>query len=165
MAEEDLIAMMTYLRALPPVFRRVERRERGFYSRNVEGFFESPHEVRGYIPETPRRFTTEYGKYLVDHVARCGQCHNGPEGIFSEEDYLMGGKEVKVDGATKVAPGLKGAGWRGVRGWTEDDFLVFFRRGVTPLGERIDSRFCPISFYREASDEDLLAISSYLRSL
>lgn len=165
MADDDLTAIMTYLRSLPPAFRRVERRERGFYSRNIEGFFESPHEVRGYVPETPRRSTVEYGKYLVDNVARCGQCHNSPEGIFSEEDYLMGGKEIRVDGATKVAPRLKGPGWRGVGGWTEDDILVFFRRGVNPSGKRIDSRFCPIGFYRQASDEDLLAISSFLRSL
>lgn len=89
MADDYLVAIMAYLRSLPPAFRRVERRERGFYSRNVEGVFESPHEVRGYIPETPRRYTVEYGKYLVDNVARCGQCHNSPEGIFSEEDYLM----------------------------------------------------------------------------
>jgi hypothetical protein len=173
MADADLAAIVTYLRDLPPLHARVERRSVGFYERNVNGFFEDEHEVRGYVPEIPRRFVAEYGKYLVDRVARCGMCHNGASGIFSGESYLTGGQAIRTEWGERVAPSLvhsrEGEGGRR-RGkpfaaWSEAEALVFFRKGLRPEGPRVDSRFCPVSFYSRAAEEDLVAIAVYLRGL
>lgn len=165
MADEDLAAIVSYLRTVPPVRHTVERRSVGWFGRNVTGFFEGDHEVRGYVPAIPRQFGGEYGKYLVENVARCGACHDGVSGIFSDGAPFEGGRTIHTESGERTAPSLLRRGGVGISRWSQDSIVQFFKRGETPTGKRVDSRFCPVTFYRNGKDDDLVAMASYLRTI
>jgi len=164
MADEDLAAIVAYIRTVPPVVSTVERRSVGWYARNVDGFFEGEHEVRGYIPTIPRRFKADYGKYLVENVARCGVCHDGVSGLFSDGVSLGGGRTIHTESGERTAPSLLRRGGAGISRWSESSIVQFLKKGETANGKRVDKRFCPVNFYSEAKEDDLMAIATYLRS-
>lgn len=163
-SDADALAISAYLKSLPPIDNQVSRRTISFIDRNTTGFFESRRDVEGYVPEIDRRHEVEYGEYLVSHVARCTQCHNSEKTVFSGEEALAGGKDIKTDDGLKVAPGIANSTLYGVGSWSEADIVSFLRSGVTPEKREIDSRFCPVRFYARAEPSDLTAIAKYLKS-
>lgn len=172
LSDTDIFAITSYLRSLPAIENTVERYSPSIISRNTTGIFDTRIEVKGYVPAILTQFKQEYGGYLVDHVARCASCHNSPAGIFSGERYLAGGKEISLDGESRIAPALLGAandtpedeeqpaklilGSDGIRG--------YLKSGATPDGRRANTRFCPTTFYSKASELEIDAIVSYLSS-
>ena len=165
MADADVLAIAGYLRALPAVSAQVERRSVSFIDRNTTGFFDVRREVKGYVPEIERRFVTEYGQYLVNHVARCGTCHNSPSGLLSSENYLAGGMTITRAGAGKLAPGIAGSKTSGLGGWSEGQIMNYLQTGGTPDGRHSDDNYCPTKFYARASPGDLSAIAKFLKAL
>jgi hypothetical protein len=121
--------------------------------------------VRGYIPALSPKFRTEYGQYLVDHVARCGSCHSKPGGIFSSEEYLAGGQEISFDGEYKTAPNITSSKSAGIGSWSIRQISDYLRSGRTPSGREIDTRFCPVQFYAQAAPEDVEAVATYVRAV
>ena len=164
-SDKDVDAITAYLRYLPATEKRIERRNISFWNRNVGGFFESHAAVRGYVPEMSRRHPVEYGKYLVDHVARCGGCHSKPGGVFSSERYLQGGKEIWIDEDFRFAPSITQSKNGGIGNWSEGALKEFFLAGKTPDGRKVDDTFCPVRFYANAPQEDIDAVVAYLRTV
>lgn len=165
MSDNDLIAIVSYLKSIPPVDNEIERREIGTLSRNTTGFFTSPKEVVGYVPEIDKANKFEFGRYLVDRVARCGYCHNSPDSLLVNGEYLAGGKVVRNEKGEKVAPSILPSGGINSGEWGRKEWAIFFKKGVAPDGKRIDGDFCPVNFYRTANDEDLEAMIEYLGKL
>ena len=164
-SDNDVGAITTYIRSLPAVDNLVEHRELSFIDRNTTGFFDSMAEVRGLVPQIPRNFKVEYGQYLVDQVARCGSCHSLPEGIVTSERYMAGGQEIFFDGASKIAPDITSSTESGLGGWSADEMKNFLMTGRTRDGRQVDSRFCPVRFYRRATPEEIDAVVTYLRTV
>ncbi len=160
MSDRDLLSIAAYLQSLPPIENDVERRTVSRWARNTTGFFEHHDEQDGFVPELPRKYQAAYGKYLIDHVARCGSCHNSQKTMFSEELYLAGGQAIESGGEQKVAPALSGDD--SAAKWSEDQIVHYLRTGETPDGRTVDPGFCPVNFYGHAADGDLRAIAAYL---
>lgn len=165
LSDEDAVAVVVYLRSLPAVDHAVESRSLGFIDRNTTGFFDRIHEVRGYVPKINARFQPEYGRYLLEHVARCQSCHNSEETLLSSERYLAGGKTIRTDAGEKTAPGLSSAEGGGLSAWSEQDVVTYLEHGVTPEGVIIDPNFCPTAYYRLAPAADLQALAKYIKSV
>ena len=165
MSDEDALSVAAYLRALPPVEKDVARRTVDFVDRNTTGFFEKAPQVRGYTPAIAPRFQAASGKYLVDHVARCGRCHDGPAPIFGSAEYLAGGRTVRVAEGEKEAPGITSSEASGLGLWSEGDIIEYLRTGKTPDNRFVDPQYCPVGFYRNASSQDLLALAKYLKTV
>lgn len=165
LADGDLIAIVSYLRTLSPVESEVSARRLSFFERNTTGLLDSRVEVKGYIPAILPQFKKEYGGYLVDHVARCGSCHNKPGGVIASEQYLAGGREISFDGNYKVAPNISMSQSSGIGGWSEGDLTQFLRSGRTPSGREIDKGFCPVEFYAKAPSDQVEAVVAYLRTV
>lgn len=165
LADADITAITTYLRSLPAVEREVEPRRVSFFDRNITGFFDTRLHVRGYIPGLSPKFRTEYGQYLVDHVARCGSCHTKPGDLLSSEEYLAGGQEISFDGEDKVAPNITASKSAGLGSWSEKAIRDYLRSGRTPSGREVDTRFCPVQFYAQAPVEQVESVVAYLRSV
>lgn len=161
MSDKDAFSIVAYLRSVSPIKNEVYRREIDFIDRNTTGFFEVSRAVDGHVPEPPKKVGAIYGKYLVDHVARCTACHNTPETLLSDGHYLGGGTVTNEFG-TKSAPELTSK--QTVSGWTEPQLVKYLKSGARPDGSFVDSHFCPIEFYKHASDSDLIAIAQYIRS-
>lgn len=165
MSDPDSLSIVSYIKSLPAQGEAGERRSISFISRNTTGFMDSNREVAGYVPDFEPRFETEYGRYLVDHVARCTSCHNTPATLFSSEQYLGGGAFSRPEKGEKLAPNLAGSTVYGLGEWSESDIIEYLESGRTRSGSRIDADYCPVEFYATASGRDRRAIAKYLKSL
>lgn len=165
MSDEDALSVVSYIKLLDPIEHQVERRDDSALERSDPSFWIDQHNHLGYVPEINKRHSVAYGRYLVDHVARCQNCHNSEAGLISDEGYLEGGKTVRSDLGEVVAPGLTGSYTSGLGAWSEQDIVRYLRTGVTLNRKQISSAYCPTNFYRNASETDLLSIARFLKSL
>ncbi|MFD1796336.1 c-type cytochrome [Paracoccus aurantiacus] len=98
------------------------------------------------------------GRYLVDVLGHCGECHTPRNAAYAMTDDHLAGNVI--EGA--LAPDLRGAALA-ERGWTESDLDQFFHRGVAPQGV-MTFRMFPVLAHSTShlSDDDIAAMSGYL---
>ena len=134
-SDEDLGAMIAYLKTLLPVDNELAESSLGPLGRIIATF------AGGLIPaslidhEAPREpspavgVTAEYGEYLAEV---CTVCHG---------TRLSGGR---VPGKDRVAvPDITSGGDAGT--WSRSQFINTIRSGTTPRGNLLDPRFMPWS--------------------
>lgn len=112
--------------------------------------------------ETP----VERGRYLVETIAGCGNCHTpmGPGG--PERDKHLAGGLVVVDDATMraVAPNITPDRETGIGAWSDAEIVRAIREGVRPDG-RVLGPPMPFTLYRDLADADVAAMVAYLRTV
>lgn len=166
MSDADALAIVSYLLTVPPVERAVARRDISFIDRNTRGFFDVQREVKGYVPDIDPRFRVQYGRYLTDHVARCGFCHHKPGGLVGGGgEYLGGGRTIVIGEREGVAPNITNSIDFGIGGWSENDLTRYLQSGIKPGDAAASAKLCPTDFYRNAPVSDVQSISLYLKSL
>jgi mono/diheme cytochrome c family protein len=108
------------------------------------------------------------GKYLVEEVARCQECHTPklPDGQFNKEKWLKGGAlNVQpidpIKGLHKTSPDLTASGrlWQGR--WGQAALVKLLSTGLGPGGNPADP---PMPTYKMTQD-DAEAVVEYLKSL
>ena len=154
-SDEDLGNMIAYLKTLPPVDN--EQAEVGLapVGRILTAFLggllpasQIDHEAAR--PPSPEAgVTVEYGRYLA---GVCSVCHG---------DSLSGGEVPSGDRVS--APDITQDGAPG--SWTDEQFLVALRIGMTPDGTLLDPRFMPWNRFNAMTDDELGAIWLYLQTL
>jgi len=165
LSDDDAIAIAAYLRVIPAIENQVERRSIGFLKRNTLGFFDVRRSVAGYVPAIANASSEQYGRYLVNHVARCTSCHNTPATLLSSEGYLTGGQSVQNDLGDKIAPDITASPLYGIGDWSQAQIVSYLRSGNGPKGGATDPHYCPTKFFALAADQDLEAIAIYLRTV
>jgi mono/diheme cytochrome c family protein len=165
MSDGDIRAIISYLQAVPAVEHEVSGRSLSFITRNTTGFFQSGRQVAGFIPAIDKKYEDQYGRYLVDHVARCTSCHNTPSSLLVGEKYLLGGALVKTGKGEKAAPAIDQEDDGGIGRWSKEDIVSYLKTGYTPDRRLVDPTYCPTNFYANAGDEDLNLIAKYLKSV
>jgi len=107
------------------------------------------------------------GKYLVEEVARCQECHTpkSADGQFDKEKWLKGAvlniQPIEpVKGWHKTSPDLT-PGSRLWTRWGEQGLVNFFKTGNGPSGKPADA---PMPVYKMTAD-DAEAVVAYLKSL
>lgn len=163
LSEEDLGAIIAYIKSVPPVDNEVPQTRAAPLGRIFValGLFDSeampllPAEVIDHdapfkaVP--PPGETAAYGRYLVS-IALCSMCHGSD---------LQGGpplEEGAPPGPNIVAYGVDGI-------WSEEQFLSTMRTGLTPYGKALDPESMPWKVYAKMADEELIAIWQYVVSL
>lgn len=165
LADYDLFAILTYVRALPPVDGKVPHRDITLLDRNTVGFFDKWTEVQGYIPRIKRGPDANWGRYLVNHVARCGSCHDLPATLLRTRRYLAGGQTIVREGVQRIAPNITADKEYGIGAWSEDEIVYYLQTGRTPGNRIVSPDFCPTRYYRNANVDDLRAMAKFLRAL
>ena len=170
MAEEDLRALVAYLRTVPPVSRPNQ-------PKNITvPLFESvflPAWLAAFAPrETPPPTTpasgVARGEYLVRAVSHCGECHT-PRGVTHATDnsrFLAGNaKGLDGDPVPNITPdrdtGLK---------WSEEQIADFLGSGNKPDGDMAGGLMGEViqgtsAGFRDLTKEDRLAIARYLKTI
>lgn len=161
LSDEDLGAMIAYLRHLPPVDRETPTARLGLLSAiaivsgrvpdliPAEVLSTHPPRIEGARPAaTPR-----YGAYLVE-TGGCRVCHR-PD--------LRGGLHPLSLPDEPPPPDLTAAG--PLAGWSEREFMNAMRTGITPDGRRIDPEWMPWPAFAGMTDLEMRAIFLYLQSL
>lgn len=112
--------------------------------------------------ETP----LERGAYLMNAVVACGNCHTQqtPEGPLPGME-LAGGMVIDFpDAFVAHVPNITPDPETGIGSWSDEDIVRAVRQGVRPDGSLIGPPM-PIGLYRDMSDEDVMALVAYLRSV
>lgn len=166
MSDHDLLSILAYLKSLPPVKREGEHSYvLSFLDRNTSGFWEGRREVTGFVPEIAKRTDARFGQYLVNNVAGCARCHNAPDNTFSSGEYLGGGQDIHHEAGEKIAANITNSEADGIGDWSENEIVSYLQSGERPSGKKVDTRFCPIEFYRNAPEADLRSIALYLKTV
>ena len=104
------------------------------------------------------------GKYLVDHVAMCVECHTprNEKGELISGEYLKGAPvPVKPPPYPNMKWALKAPAIAGLAGYTKKQGIRLLTEGVTSDGRVPDA---PMPRFRFKAD-DAAAIVDYLKSL
>jgi len=169
MSDEDLTAVVSFIRSQPPVKHDVKRTEYGFMAKALIAF-------NLFKPEgpknTPAAFvqkdsTAEYGKYLTYHVANCRGCHTEMDpntGEFIGADFAGGGKfppDKLTEGYGFISPNITTHPTTGVIAhWDEEAFISRFRGG-----RLVKTTVMPWGAFSRIDDTDLKAIYRYLQTV
>ena len=107
----------------------------------------------------------ERGRYLVETLAGCGNCHTprGPNGPLTDKKFA-GGEIIKHEDFTAVVANITPDPETGIGRWTDREIITAIRDGRRPDGSLIGPAM-PSRSYRHLADEDIEAIVAYLRSV
>ena len=160
MSDEDLTAVISYVRTMKPVRNFVPEHDINILGKALMRFVIGPvqSEISRLKPDT----TAAYGKYLAYTVANCNGCHTrrGEAGGY-EGDPFAGGNEWKTDEGTFIAPNITPNDTAGrIARW---NYEVFQRRFRT--GRLLEGTPMPWENFQDMSESDLKAVYNFLRTL
>jgi mono/diheme cytochrome c family protein len=172
MAEEDLHALVAYLRTLPPVNRPTPPKK------ITVPLFETvflPAWLAAFAPrETPPPAAPTSGiargEYLVRAVAHCGECHT-PRTLTMATDnsrFLAGNPKGKGPEGAEV-PNITPDKETGLT-WTVPQIADYLGTGNKPDGDVAGSLMGEViqgtaAGYKDLTESDRLAIAQYLKSI
>jgi mono/diheme cytochrome c family protein len=114
--------------------------------------------------EAPSAGATQRGKYIVDHLAMCIQCHTprNDAGDLIETQYLQGAPvPVKAPPYPNINWALKAPAIAGLIGYTRDEGVRLLMQGLTREGRVPNPPMPPFRMTRT----DAEAVVDYLKSL
>jgi len=96
----------------------------------------------------------ERGRYLVETLAGCGNCHTprGPNGPLKDKKFA-GGEVIKHADFTAVTPNITPDPRTGIGKWTDDQIALAIREGRRPDGQLLGPAM-PSRSYRSLADEE-----------
>ncbi|HVW60878.1 MAG TPA: cytochrome c [Puia sp.] len=157
-SDEDLTAMISYLRAQRPVHNAVPDHQLNLMGNAVKAFLVKPTGPVGEVPRSVSPDTTAvYGRYIAMHLAECNGCHTKRDmaGAVIGEPF-GGGNNIEGFITPNLTPDPTGRIYK----WTKRDFISRFRKGKLIPGSPMPWR----SFGR-MTDEELTALYNFLKSL
>ena len=107
--------------------------------------------------------SVERGEYLVRGPAACGNCHtpqgpNGPDMANELGGFMVEKNPAFEAWAVNITPGSR------VADWSDAELARAIREGIRPDGSVIGPPM-PIGLYRGLSDDDLMSIVMFLRTV
>lgn len=171
LADEDVVAVVSYLRSQPPVKNRIDPHEVGFLGKwmatKVGPDFRRPFLERlTYAPPSDEPSAAR-GEYLARGPGWCVGCHTG----FNMLEMRLEGPDFAGNAMAEpdhedetmeyVAPNLTPDPETGhITAWDEDQFVRRFQAGRVLKTSKM-----PWEAFREMTESDLRSIYRYLRSL
>jgi mono/diheme cytochrome c family protein len=171
LSDNDMVAVISYLRAQEPVRNERPQHEWNLLGKAVLSFLIRPMGDAD-VPETPPMDSTaDYGKYIAASVANCRGCHTqrdmmtgaytGPEyagglsfEVIDENGNIIPGKHVKTPNITVDNETGR------ITGWTKDEFITRFRTGRVIPGSPM-----PWGPFSRMTDLELTALYKFLVSV
>jgi mono/diheme cytochrome c family protein len=159
LADDDLAAVIAYVRSVPPVEKEWPPVTYGVLARVLIAAGKLPvfaaakidHARSDAAPRTPPDTTVAYGRYL-SQISGCQGCHN---------PAMSGGP---IAGGAPGSPPASNLTPTGIDVYTKEDFVRVLRQG-TGLGGRVISDFMPWKTTARMTDGEIHAIWLYLITL
>ena len=171
MSEEDISALITYLRSLPPVARKNQPHQLslpfvGLAMRVWRWLFFTPVAAPVHAPQAG----ITRGQYVSEHLAHCQECHTPRTwaGTLARSRYLAGNPRG-IDG--EVTPNITPDPKTGVGDWSEEDMVSLLKTGFLPNADNVQGLMAlviegvPEGGYKDMTDADAVAVAQYLRSV
>jgi mono/diheme cytochrome c family protein len=172
MADRDVIDLVAYLRSLPPVRRENRAAEvriplpglayrawRLLFAPRVTAPAEAPADA------------LQHGRYLVDHVSICGDCHT-PRTRFGALDkgLYLAGTDDGPDG--DPVPNITPDAATGIGKWNENRIADLLRTGMKPNMDNVQGLMAEVidgvaggPGYAQAPEAELRSIAKYLKTV
>jgi mono/diheme cytochrome c family protein len=159
MADDDVKAIVAWLRAQPPVKNVVPK---SVYRIQLPPAWGPP--IKDKVTAPPRGNLVSYGEYLAGPLGHCMDCHtpwtqSGPDMRYAG----AGGNPFKGPWGTSVSANLTPAG-SGLRDWSDTEITRAIREGIGRNGARLKPPMA-YDWYRNIDDADMKAIVAYLKTL
>jgi mono/diheme cytochrome c family protein len=173
MAQEDLKAMIAYMRTLTPARKATPP------LRSWVPFLRSlgtPVYLRlfGNFSTAPAQAPTsgiQRGRYLVDHVSICGDCHTPRNslGVPKQSLYLAGASQ-RIGPLGEAVPNITPDKETGIGEWRRQDIAELLLTGIKPDGDNVQGLMYEViqgtpHGYKDMKKDDALAIADYLLSI
>lgn len=168
MSDEDLTAIISFLRSQEPVYNLVDRSDLGFVARALSSFgMLAPKGPKSIPPKVVAMDNKlQYGKYIAQDISNCNGCHIKMDDFGNQQGpdfaggFLFPANDFS-EGYAYVSPNLTPHPTTGVMAtWTEEQFINRFKHGRIHKGSPM-----PWGSYSRMHDDDLRALNSYLHSL
>ncbi|RYY20465.1 MAG: c-type cytochrome [Chitinophagaceae bacterium] len=166
-SDEDLTAIISYLRSQPPVVNQVPENDMNLLGKAIKALVLKPAGPTEKVPMAVKRDTTaDYGRYLANNIANCQGCHTNRDlmtGAFIGQRYAGGfTMESKTDSGTfyVTSPNLTPHNTGRIKGWSQEQFIGRFRQGRV-----IKTSHMPWEPFSKMKEDDLKAIYKYLQTL
>lgn len=168
MSQEDVYAIVAYLRTLKPIDHTPPRSQLRFPMSLIVNTIPKPYTP---VSAPDRSDSVAYGRYLTT-IAACGECHTQKDhGQPLPGMELAGGFEFplptgKVVRSANITPDAD----TGIGNWTKAYFIAQFKRFAKPESHTIPiedgyNTVMPWTMYAGMTDADLGAIYDYLRTI
>jgi mono/diheme cytochrome c family protein len=173
MAQEDLQALIAYLRTLKPVKKATpELKTRAPFLRGLG--VPTYLKIFGRFSSSPAQAPkggVERGRYLVDHVSLCSDCHTPRNSIgVPQQSLYLAGAGQKIGPLGEAVPNITSDKATGIGDWKREDVVEVLISGTKPDLDNIQGLMyevvqgTPLG-YKDMKKEDALAIADYLKSI
>src|SRR5215203_5160279 len=116
--------------------------------------------------------SSERGKYLVNTILACGNCHTPKDADANQKMDLElsgGGASLTTPGFDATASNITPDAETGIGNWSDEAIKNALTRGVRPANARLPdvplAPVMPAPFYKAILPDDLNAVVAYLRSV
>jgi mono/diheme cytochrome c family protein len=173
MAREDMSALIAYLRTLKPVKKATPALKTWApFARSLgTPLFLQVFGRFSVAPAQAPKSGVERGRYLVDHVALCGDCHTPRNfiGAPNQSLYLAGASEKNGplgEAVANITPDKE----TGIGDWRREDIAELLLTGVKPDSDNVQGLMNEViqgtpHGYKDMRKEDALAIADYIKSV
>jgi mono/diheme cytochrome c family protein len=167
MSQEDLTAIISYLRTVAPIKNSVPPDEWGFIAKALSSKF-SPRNDPPMKHVAPGGISVERGEYLANGPALCSGCHSAIDpmaGFKIVGPKFQGSNQPEPDpnaeGMVAVPPNLTPDPETGhITSWDEEKFVARFKAGRAFPGTKM-----PWESFKQMTEDDMRSIYRYLRTL
>jgi mono/diheme cytochrome c family protein len=168
-SDEDLTAIISYLRLQEPVTNKIEPTEYQFMARALIALGLLPIRDTTIVPakSVTRDSTAEYGSYLVRGLSNCMGCHTKNDPLTGEitGEHFAGGMHFEPDPFTEgyayISPNLTPDPETGIMAsWDQETYIQRFKAGRVHRGS-------PMYWnsFANMDESDMKAIYKFLMSL
>ena len=174
MAEDDLRALVAFLRMVPPVNR--PNTPKKITVPMFESVFLPAWLMTFAATETPPPAApvsgVARGEYLVRAVGHCGECHTPRSALTMALDNsrFLAGNPKKTGPEGQATPNITPDKTTGLGDWTDEQIVTYLGTGNRPdgdvagglMGESIQGT---LAGYKDLTKGDLQAVARYLKSI
>jgi mono/diheme cytochrome c family protein len=173
MAQEDLQSLIAYLRTLKPVKKATpEMKTWAPFARTlgtpiflkIFGRFNS-------APAQAPKSGVERGRYLVEHVSLCGDCHTPRNSIgVPKQSFHLAGAGKNIGPLGEAVPNITPDKETGIGEWKREDIVELLIAGTKPDLDNVQGLMYEViqgtpHGFKDMKKEDALAIADYLKSI
>ncbi len=173
MAQEDLTALVAFLKTLKPARKATPALKTWVPFMRSLGTFVYLKLFGHFSNSTAQapKSGIERGRYLVDHVALCGDCHTPRNsiGVPQQSLYLSGAGE-KIGPLGEAVPNITPDKETGIGDWKREDIAELLITATKPDLDNVQGLMYEViqgtpHGYKDMKKEDALAIADYLKSI
>jgi mono/diheme cytochrome c family protein len=173
MAQEDLKALIAYLRTLKPVKKATpELKSWAPFVRSIATpLFLTVFGRFSPAPAQAPKSGVERGRYLVDHVALCSDCHTPRNSIgVPNQSFYMAGASQKSGPLGEAVANITPDKATGIGEWKRDDIAELLKSGTKPDLDNVQGLMYEViqgapHGFKDMTKDDALAIADYLKSI